>query len=287
LISKPADKGDIAVPSGQALTMGIWNGSTLDARININSSGNTTISGRTTLDIQGGVDFYDGTTNRGRLRASTATSRIVSDVAFNVDGLLTASAGLTVVGALTLPANSITNSMIAADAVDTTEIAAGAVGQTELSTTAIFKSVTPTTIGAVASAAAGWSGATGAASLRRFTGTVTSERAFKSDISAIAPETDKYELLNWISFRYDAQKMRDFGLVSAGIDYEVPDKKNWGLIADELQELFPEAVVLEQTDEGSFRGINYQTLRAIEGMVIKDLIGRVKSLEARVAELEG
>ena len=81
--------------------------------------------------------------------------------------------------------------------------------------------------------------------------------------------------------------MRDYGLVSAGIDYEVPDKKNWGLIADELQELFPEAVVLEQTDEGSFRGINYQTLRAIEGMVIKDLIGRVKSLEARVAELEG
>jgi len=122
--------------------------------------------------------------------------------------------------------------------------------------------------------------------LRRFTGTVTSERAFKSDISPIFPETDKYELLNWITFRYDAQKMRDFGLVSAGIDYEVPDKKNWGLIADELQELFPEAVVLEQTDEGSFRGINYQTLRAIEGVVIKELIGRVKSLEARVAELE-
>ena len=93
LISKPLDKGDIAVPSGQALTMGFWNGSTLDARININSSGNTTISGRTTLDIQGGIDFYDGTTNRGRLRASTATSRIVSDVPFNVDGLLTVSTG--------------------------------------------------------------------------------------------------------------------------------------------------------------------------------------------------
>jgi hypothetical protein len=93
LISKPADKGDIAVPSGQALTMGFWNGSTLDARININSSGNTTISGRTTLDIQGGINFYDGTTNRGRLRASTATSRIVSEVPLNVDGLLTVSTG--------------------------------------------------------------------------------------------------------------------------------------------------------------------------------------------------
>jgi hypothetical protein len=93
LISKPADKGDIAVPSGQALTMGFWNGSTLDTRININSSGNTTISGRTTLDIQGGINFYDGTTNRGRLRASTATSRIVSEVPLNVDGLLTVSTG--------------------------------------------------------------------------------------------------------------------------------------------------------------------------------------------------
>lgn len=286
LISKPANKGDIAVPSGQALTLGFWDGTDLDARINVNSSGNTTISGRTTLSIQDGIDFYDGATNRGRLRASTATSRIVSDVAFNVDGLLTAAAGLTVSGSLTLPASSVTDTMLAADSVTSSKILAGAVGQTELSATAIFKSVSPTTIAAVASAAAGWTGATGAASLRRFTGTVTSERAFKSDISAIAPETDKYELLNWITFRYDAQKMRDYGLVSAGIDYEVPDKKNWGLIADELQELFPEAVVLEQTDEGSFRGINYQTLRAIEGMVIKDLIGRVKSLEARVAELE-
>lgn len=286
LINKPANKGDIAVPSGQALTLGFWDGTDLDARINVNSSGNTTISGRTTLSIQDGIDFYDGATNRGRLRASTATSRIVSDVAFNVDGLLTAAAGLTVSGSLTLPASSVTDTMLAADSVTSSKILAGAVGQTELSTTAIFKSVSPTTIAAVASAAAGWTGATGAASLRRFTGTVTSERAFKSDISAIAPETDKYELLNWITFRYDAQKMRDYGLVSAGIDYEVPDKKNWGLIADELQELFPEAVVLEQTDEGSFRGINYQTLRAIEGMVIKDLIGRVKSLEARVAELE-
>jgi hypothetical protein len=115
---------------------------------------------------------------------------------------------------------------------------------------------------------------------------MTSERAFKSDISFISPETDKYELLNWITFRYDAQKMRDCGLVSAGIDYEVPDIKSWGLIADEVEALFPEAVSIEVSDGVSYRGIKHDALRALEGAVVKDLIGRVKSLEARVAELE-
>lgn len=182
---------------------------------------------------------------------------------------------------------SITSGKLASDSVTTAKIASEAVTSLELSSTAIFKSVTPTNVAAIANAGCGWSGTGSSVSLRRYnSGAMTSERAFKSDISPISAETDKYELLNWITFRYDAQKMRDYGLVSAGIDYEVGEELRWGLIADEVEALFPEAVSTDISDGVSYRGLRYDTLRALEGVVIKDLIGRVKSLEARVAELE-
>jgi len=314
-----ADQITTGTLTADLISGGTLSGITLDigsGRLTVDASGNLSSAGAIFNPADGGPAItLTASASEGDIAVPTGNAMSVGFVTGNSfteawrmtsAGLIDAQSGLSVTGSLTLPSGSITSTMLAADSVTSAKIAAGAVGatelatdsvtsvkilaaavgQTELSGTAIFKSVSPNTIAAIGSAAAGWSGATGAASLRRFTGTVTSERAFKSDISPIFPETDKYELLNWITFRYDAQKMRDFGLVSAGIDYEVPDKKNWGLIADELQELFPEAVVLEQTDEGSFRGINYQTLRAIEGVVIKELIGRVKSLEARVAELE-
>jgi hypothetical protein len=103
--------GEFAVNAGTAFRVGHWNGSQLTARFGFTNTGTfqifdgtegaspsvaaqITSSGRATIDIQDGVNFYDGTTNRGRLRASTATSRIVSEVPFNVDGLLTAADGM-------------------------------------------------------------------------------------------------------------------------------------------------------------------------------------------------
>jgi len=207
--------------------------------------------------------------------------------AVTVSGAVTAT-GLSVTGTLVLPSLSVTGAMLAADSITASKIADSAVSAVALSSGALFKEVNPTNIAAIAGAGVGWSGTGTAVSLRRYsTGSMTSERAFKSDISSISPETDKYELLNWVTFRYNAQKMRDYGLLSAGIDYEVPDIKSWGLIADEVEALFPEAVSIEVSDGASYRGIKHDTLRALEGVVIKDLIGRVKSLEARVAELEG
>ena len=232
---------------------------------------NSVVYGKIDTDAIGTASIINLAVTQQKLAADAVTNSKINDGA---------------VGSTKLATNSVVYGKIDTDAIGTTSIIDLAVTADKLSLGAIFKTVTPSTTPAVNQNAAGWSVSSGSAALRRLTGTVTSERAFKSDISSISPETDKYELLNWITFRYDAQKMRDYGLVSAGIDYEVSDKKNWGLIADELQELFPESVVLEQTDEGSFRGINYQTLRAIEGAVIKDLIGRIKSLEARVAEIE-
>lgn len=239
----------------------------------------------------GTTELADLSVTQAKIAADAVTNSKINDGAvqsnsLGINAVIYGKVDQNAIGTASIFDLAITTAKLAADAVTAAKIADSAVGQAQLSDTAIFKTVTPTTTPAVNQNAAGWTSTTGTGSLRRVTGTVTSERAFKSDISSISPEIDKYELLNWITFRYDAQKMRDYGLVSAGIDYEVPDKKNWGLIADELQELFPEAVVVEQTEEVSFRGINYQTLRAIEGAVIKELISRVKSLEARVLELE-
>ena len=107
LISKPSDRGDISVPTGQALSLGHWSGSAFSEKFRIpsqggidiyNSTGSSIVAsiantGRATINIQSGIDFYDGTTNRGRLRASTSTTRLVFDQALNVDGLLTVSTG--------------------------------------------------------------------------------------------------------------------------------------------------------------------------------------------------
>jgi hypothetical protein len=124
LVNQSNTFGELAVDTGTAFRVGHWSGSQLTARFGFTSTGTfqifngtegaspgvaaqITSSGRATIDIQDGVNFYDGTTNRGRLRASTATSRIVSEVPFNVDGLLTAADGMTMsAGNMTL---TITN----------------------------------------------------------------------------------------------------------------------------------------------------------------------------------
>ena len=101
IVSKSSDLGDFAVPDGQAVSIGHWKSTapvSFTERIRISSAGHTTIGGRTTLSIQDGIDFYDGSTFRTRLRASTAAARLVVDAALNVDGLFTPAAGLNMSG---------------------------------------------------------------------------------------------------------------------------------------------------------------------------------------------
>jgi len=240
----------------------------------------------------GTSELIDLSVTQAKIAADAVTNSKINDGAvqsnsLGINAVIYGKVADDAIGSASIIDFAVTNAKLATDSVTAAKIQAGAVGQTELSSDAIFKSVSPTGIAAIANAGCGWSGTGTSVSLRRYnSGAMTSERAFKSDISSISPETDKYELLNWITFRYDAQKMRDFGLVTAGIDYEVSDELRWGLIADEVEALFPEAVSTDISDGVSYRALRYDTLRALEGVVIKDLIGRVKSLEARIAELE-
>ena len=297
IVDGSATEGDISAANSGTLHLG---------RTTATSTGTGTFLKTLVMDGTN-ADFYSRSNTLGAaIRSYTADGGTFAKWTWDetnsvfVTTDVVSAPGINITGTaaqVTLPASSITTNDIANSAVTTAkiataavtsvEIAGSAVGQGELAADAIFKLVSPTAIPSVAAAVAGWSGTGTSVALRRFSsGTITSERAFKSDISVVGLETDKYALLNWISFRYDAQKMQDFGLVSAGIDYEVSPQTNWGLIADEVEQLFPEAVTTEVSDGVSYRGIRFEVIRAIEGVVIKDLIGRVKSLEARIAELE-
>jgi hypothetical protein len=239
----------------------------------------------------GTAELIDLSVTQAKIAADAVTNSKINDGAVQSNSLGTnavvyGKVADGAIGTASIIDLAVTTEKLAADSVTTAKINAAAVGQTELSLTAIFKSSTIPTDVTTSNRAAVWSGTGATAALRRSSGSVTSERAFKKNIQNISTETDKYASLNWISFKYDVEGMQNYGLASAGVDYEVDDVVNWGLIADEVQALFPEAVVTENSEGVSYRGIKYEALRAIEGTVIKDLIGRVKSLEARVAELE-
>jgi hypothetical protein len=276
LISKPADKGDIAVPSGQALTMGFWNGSTLDARININSSGNTTISGRTTLDIQGGINFYDGTTNRGRLRASTATSRIVSEVPLNVDGLLTVSTGgIDVTGSATFSSGISALGNISCGAIIQTTGSTNHFQYTEVP--AATTTSNPNTVTGVMFVEL----VSGVYRFRR--STTASYASVKKNIEPaenyLTPQ--QFSALNFIRYQYDAEKL----IAQFPIYDEVSEQVQYGLAIEQLKEAIPSAVVAPDI-ENYPETIDWQQIYIAAMVSLQDAVQRIEALEARIAELE-
>jgi len=303
--------------SANRISGGTLSGITLDinSRLQVDSSGNLTSAGAYFNPADGGPAItLAASAAEGDIAVPSGNALSVGFVTGNSfteawrmtsGGVIDAMSGLSVTGSLTLPASSITNTMLAADAVTSAKIAAGAVGntelatdavtaakisagavgQTELSDTAIYKLTTPTALTGAARFAV-WSSATGVAALRRSDTSSASERAFKKDIEPVSVDTDSYALLNWVKFKYDDVGMRNYGIVDAGVEYDVSDDNQWGLIADEVEQIFPEAIQIESNNGVTYRGIRYEALRAIEGLVISNLLSRVKSLEARIAELE-
>jgi len=307
IISKSADVGDLSVPTGQAISFGHY-AATFSEKFRIPSSGGISIynsagssvvasisnTGRATIDIQDGIDFYDGTTNRGRLRASTAASRIVSDVAFNVDGLLTASAGLTVTGALTLPATSITNTMLGTSSVTAVKIAANTITSAEIATDAITAaelsdSISITTSGTMTPTGtvditntAGYNsvymGGTNGVAKRFYRYTGVSEERLKENITPTSLAADAIYGLNPIDFNFRASASELYPNI------EFPTTRQWGLTVENAREVFPSAVSGGQN--GDPYGIHWERIYFGMLVAIKDLNARVIELESRIAELE-
>jgi hypothetical protein len=64
-------------------------------------------------------------------------------------------------------------------------------------------------------------------------------------------------------------------------------KRQIGFIAQEVKEVVPEVVVVDENSEEQYHFMQYDKLTALLCEGIKELVAKVNSLEARVATLEG
>lgn len=95
-----------------------------------------------------------------------------------------------------------------------------------------------------------------------------SEPAFKQGIEILSPEKAASILkLNTYSFQYNNQNFKD---------KKFPEGERLGLMADEVEKLFPECIA---KDADGYRHVNYS-------MMIAPLLETVKQLEKKVGELE-
>ncbi|MFO0830408.1 MAG: tail fiber domain-containing protein [Phycisphaerales bacterium] len=96
----------------------------------------------------------------------------------------------------------------------------------------------------------------------------TSSRRYKTDVAGLPSVLDRFLRLRPVSFRWDAEH---------GGDGDV------GLIAEEVAEVFPEAVA---TIDGRVEGINYSRVTALAIQAVKEQQQTVESLRAENAELK-
>ena len=101
-------------------------------------------------------------------------------------------------------------------------------------------------------------------------GSPTSDIRFKSDIQNLSDSLTKI----------NGMQPKNF------IMYGDTSKRQIGFIAQELIEILPEAVVVDDSDENHYMSIQYDKITSLLCQGIKDLLSKVTSLEARIIELE-
>ncbi|MES2528161.1 MAG: tail fiber domain-containing protein [Bdellovibrionota bacterium] len=95
-----------------------------------------------------------------------------------------------------------------------------------------------------------------------------SDPALKQDVQKMSAEKAASILkLNVYNFQYDNQKFKD---------KKLPEGERMGLMADEVEKLFPECIA---KDAEGYRYVNYT-------MMIAPLLETVKQLEQKVSQLE-
>lgn len=95
-------------------------------------------------------------------------------------------------------------------------------------------------------------------------GTVPSSRRYKENITTLSPVQEKFMLLNPVAFTYKS---------------DTHHKQQYGLIAEEVEALFPELVVYNK--EGKAETVQYHLLYAFFIKMIQDLQHRIEQLEAK------
>jgi hypothetical protein len=301
-VNQANEFGEIAVDTATAFRVGQWNPSTsqLTARFGFTNTGTfqifngtagptpgvaaqITSTGRATIAIQDGIDFFDGTTNRGRLRASTATSRLVSEVPFNVDGLLTVSTGgINVTGLATFVSGiSVSGGTISAVG----NISCGAIIQTTGSTNHFQYTEVP-----AATTASNPNSATGVMFVELVSGVYRFRRSTTASYASVKKNIEpaenyltpqQFSALNFIRYQYDAEKL----IAQFPIYDEVSERVQYGLAIEQLKEAIPSAVVAPDIETYP-ETIDWQQIYIAAMISLQDAVQRIEALEARIAELE-
>jgi hypothetical protein len=100
-------------------------------------------------------------------------------------------------------------------------------------------------------------------------GTPVSDARFKSEVRPIERALEKIVQLQGKTFKIYDNEAREMGF-----------------IAQEVLPVLPEAVYIDKSDENRYHFLKYDKLTALLCEGIKELLGKVSSLEARVQSLE-
>jgi hypothetical protein len=104
-------------------------------------------------------------------------------------------------------------------------------------------------------------------------GTCSSDGRFKRDITALAPSLDRVAALRPVEYFWRAEAFPDRGFGAA---------RNYGLIAQEVEQALPELVT---TDADGFKRVDYGKLPLLAIQAIRELKERNDDLERQIAEL--
>jgi hypothetical protein len=94
----------------------------------------------------------------------------------------------------------------------------------------------------------------------------SSDKRYKENIKPIENALDKVKAINGVTFNWNEKSHKETG------------KKDVGVIAQEVEEVFPEIV---ETRTNGYKAVDYQKLTAVLIESVKDLTAKVEALASK------
>ena len=120
-----------------------------------------------------------------------------------------------------------------------------------------------------------------------------SSKRWKSDITPMTGALDTILKLNGVSFKWKKRidTFKDDGdgkeYVSSSWEDDPNGRSDIGLIAEDVMQVLPEVVDVDQKDPNSARGMSYSKIVAVLIEAIKEQQKAIEDLQAQVKELSG
>ncbi|MEP3906529.1 tail fiber domain-containing protein, partial [Ekhidna sp.] len=235
------------------------------------------------------TDIANLNVTTGKLAADAVTNAQLADDAVNTENIADGQVQTTDIANLNvttgkLAADAVTNAQLADDAVNTENITDGTIANSDINAAAAIAGTkispnfgsqnisTSGTLGAGATTVTSLKVSSlgdGSVSIINGDGTVTSsDRRLKENIALLQNTLTKLDGLGGYNYNYKA---------------DTDKKKQIGVIAQELEKVFPELVVV---DERGYKMVNYQGLIPVLIQAIKEQQLEISSLNQKVATQE-